>query len=1137
MGGTVMRSGLTTRKGSLSFVLGVCALMILSVPTGQAAHGSASSDITVCGEIVNEVGWGIDGISIVAIGRGTKSFDHAPPPADLSGEDGSFSFDMLADRYEIVVEDNRSLDERHWAAYLSERFPVAAHLETTPDTCGAANGVDLGEVTLSAPANGFIELTANDAVADAPLAEASASFTFNGLISAAQVQTGADGTARIACPLGTTVDAMVEKTGYDASSVVSTECENGLSTLDADVWRAGVALTGTVHDETTGGVVQDATVQATASLLDPLPSDHPYVLSATTDASGGYELALPWGDTFTLEASATGYEAADPAFVTPTMDDIDPGIPQDFTLDRSTVTFDGQVVDLAGNGILARLTFSGDTLGTDLVENSPSTGDFSVVLAQGSYDLTIESDEKNTRTCSLDIGETGTITLEPARCLTLLADGTGAVEGTVQDAVTGTGIADVLVDAGSDETTTTDGTGAFAFEVVDGDRTITFNEAGFDELQSSASVPLDGFVDLGTLSLDRTSQTLTVTVKDGTDGTLIQGATVCAASDDAGLTSEACSDPTGTDGATSVEVLWSRLAPDELDAGDYKLTGERDDAAPLYDLAVCLTGLDIEPGGASVTCELSPADEGVITVGPIVDAHTSKAIEGAIVEAESDDLPESACAAPYNCEALTGTNGIATLTLPDDTRRYTVTVSHDDYIDPDSPTDVAVDTTLLSEAALARVASTIEVLVLDAHTGFQVSGAELVATGQGFTCDPDAGTFTCEASTDANGTAQLTLPWGGLDITSLAGTYDEPQGSGILASSTETDVNFLEAAGAVTLAAPSTAATNDDDAELHLLRAPATPITGTVVDNDAVPVEAATITPEIEGLPFTCQPTDHDATTAPDYGCDGVTTDTTGAYALALPHATDEPYTWTLRANHADPASAYEEQAEGIDDGDVVDFTLWPTQFDLTVLALDASDGEIIPFATVCIANLDQRLDNPLPVRDQVCQNDAGSAEPIVFEDVGWLRDGPGDTTDRFLVTASAADRIPEVAILELGPNQDQATMRMLPLLQSCFPVYYTHECKLVGGPADSDGDGWTDTQENLLGTDPEDASDPGAPGPNDADFDLVPDEVEDELCLRPATQAVLNAIPAQAAGRCEERADGSWDYVPPPPLPPEPLI
>lgn len=102
-----------------------------------------------------------------------------------------------------------------------------------------------------------------------------------------------------------------------------------------------------------------------------------------------------------------------------------------------------------------------------------------------------------------------------------------------------------------------------------------------------------------------------------------------------------------------------------------------------------------------------------------------------------------------------------------------------------------------------------------------------------------------------------------------------------------------------------------------------------------------------------------------------------------------------------------------------------------------------------------------------------------------------------------------------------------------CFPFTFTDRCKAAGGATDTDKDGWTDQQEDLLapaGFNKTDANKPPVKFPLlDRDGDGIPDDEEAALCSRPATQTLLNSVPGKAAGECKSITD----YQKPAPLSP----
>lgn len=105
-------------------------------------------------------------------------------------------------------------------------------------------------------------------------------------------------------------------------------------------------------------------------------------------------------------------------------------------------------------------------------------------------------------------------------------------------------------------------------------------------------------------------------------------------------------------------------------------------------------------------------------------------------------------------------------------------------------------------------------------------------------------------------------------------------------------------------------------------------------------------------------------------------------------------------------------------------------------------------------------------------------------------------------------------------PNLVELNLRAIGLRgaehDACFPFPVSERCRARGGPADADGDGWSDAQETLLAPAGFDKADPAKPGPNpaaDRDADLVPDNVERDVCTKPTLAEAIVA----AGGECDD--------------------
>lgn len=118
-------------------------------------------------------------------------------------------------------------------------------------------------------------------------------------------------------------------------------------------------------------------------------------------------------------------------------------------------------------------------------------------------------------------------------------------------------------------------------------------------------------------------------------------------------------------------------------------------------------------------------------------------------------------------------------------------------------------------------------------------------------------------------------------------------------------------------------------------------------------------------------------------------------------------------------------------------------------------------------------------------------------------------------------DGVPNLVDSTLGRNAGNPAGHRDP----CFPFEFAEACRAAGGPVDTDGDGWNDQTEDVLGPAGFHKADPTKPGvspPMDTDADGVPDSAEGEICSRATIRDALTA--AGVLGRCVSPTD----YRPP---------
>lgn len=1008
-------------RGTVPAVAGLLVLFVASLPVPAGAlHGVSQPEILACGRVVNEVGWALDRVSVMAIGLGPKSVDVQPAASALTGADGRFSVGIYNDVYLFRFQDTLSAPERAGALYLPAARQQVGAQGTAPGACGAPIGLALPNVVLLAPAVGFLESRLTDAAAPGPLPDAQSNVTF-AAGSWGGALTDAAGMARLSCPLQLPVRVTASKDHYDDAETAEFSCgkNNGLRALD--VWRTAVQVEDETRDADTGETLANVAVLATPRTLAP-GAGHPYDFDDESDANGSYNLALPWGDTFDLATSRTGYLPGAAELDLVAGDELDPP-PAPLTLVRRSFAVADRVRDLDGNGLPGtKLRFVGPAPLEDAVNVTvvDADGSFSQALRQGQYNLTLELEGKNTRTCSVNLTESGTVTVTPTRCFTLLATGRGALQGRVLDGLVASGIpgVDVTIDSASEPT---DATGSYALEPLPGSHDLSFAHAAYNAPPPAArAIVLDEILENGDTSLARGRVTLRATAREAGTGAALAGVDVCAEfrrGDDS--VRETVCGRTDATGQRDLAVSWSDHPGLGVgfDAGHYRLTAQRSDEPPLYDFTVCDAGFDVPFAALPLLkdCTL-PRVPGVETLaGPFRDAHTGAPVPGVLVEATNAEFP---CDGVYTCHATSGSDGIVHLSLAQG-RDFTFHASHAAYqAVPDE--SATAGSPVFNDTELARVRTPIDLTVVDAHTTGLVSGADVEATPTGFTCDPGFGGFTCADQTDDAGSAHLELPWGAFDLRVLNGTYDVE----IDMLDNEAAVRF-EAAGRTLDIAAADPLRNET---LRLLRAPGDPIEGRILDFRGNETPNSTLAAATERDGFTCDPLVHDGPAAGFPDCQ--LQDRAGPYSLVLPHGTTLDHTWGLDAEAPDH---FRETATGVAFGDRVNVTLWPLRFDLIVRPVDALTGKIVPLTLVCSRNVNQSIQAlpqpPLPQND-VCFSTLLGVE-VVFEDVAWIRGDAAagdDQTDHFLLRAlPGPDHLPLVAVEAAGPADPVVVMPLAP--------------------------------------------------------------------------------------------------------------
>jgi len=264
------------------------------------------------------------------------------------------------------------------------------------------------------------------------------------------------------------------------------------------------STTGTVTDAVTGAAIVGATVTDGTR-------------SATSDANGGYTIANVPGGTYTVTATASGYDSASQS-VQVTAGQTSTA---DFALSPLPGAIAGTVTDAATGATIAGATVTDGTRSA----TSDANGGYSIAnVPAGTYTVTATASGYNSASQSVQVtaGQTST-----ANFVLSPPPAPGAIAGTVKDAATGATIAGATVTDGTRSATSNANGGYSIASVPAGTYTVTATASGYNSASQSVQVTAGqtstaNFV----LSAPPPPGAIAGTVRDAATGATIAGATV-----------------------------------------------------------------------------------------------------------------------------------------------------------------------------------------------------------------------------------------------------------------------------------------------------------------------------------------------------------------------------------------------------------------------------------------------------------------------------------------------------------------------------------------------------------------------------------------------------------------------------------
>ena len=750
-----------------------------------------------CGIVSNAAGWPIAGATVTAVTE-----EGGTPVSTDTDADGAYALGLPdVSLYTLHVTPPATLVSPHYEANDS----TVVNRARAEAGCTTSPGYQR-DIQLEAPDQLFVDLTVVDAVDGAALAQATVELQGN------QQTTDSEGHARFACrtDAGQTNLLTVHLEDYLETSVeiACTSDEGPAIAITRGLWRTPIRIHTSVGDaidrdaETqmaapvVGATVEVALPQAACEATAPAAETAqlrsggvstdatPYICSATTDDQGTTTVVVPWDENgWQLSVTESRFAARVRQLDVPVAASR-PGAPETtpgsgstaeteasatriqrvhITLNRAEVTITATVTDAFGAALAeATASFVGPAPLAAFTEVSFEEGALSATLLTGDYTLTLTSDGKNGRTCSLTVGVGGIASgLTPSRCFSLIAAGKAAVTGHVIDKRTGTTYPDMQVCA-SDCAEVALADGAFSMEVDAPDTTALTLPRWTQKNIATADLKVDEWRDVGTFEAERTRTALTVLVTEP-NGDPIEDVPIVAKRINADGTMQAVptgsnlrTGPTGyaTTGASNNALDWTHPndGADELGDAVFEIalaTTADVDAEFVFTARQNATGIDV--------IHLTLNYDDIISVS-VIDGHTGTQVATEVflktVGIGSNPKCWGYCEAATSAEAMTpiavlGGFDYEVCTKGDD--RYVLTC-----VTASPGDEVAIET--IRDMVLTSVTA------VDAHTGAFVTDVTLSLVSEDasapFGCAEFGSTaFTCSApASGTTGVANLQLP-------------------------------------------------------------------------------------------------------------------------------------------------------------------------------------------------------------------------------------------------------------------------------------------------------------------------------------------------------------------------------------------
>lgn len=532
------------------------------------------------------------------------------------------------------------------------------------------------------PSPGIISGIVTDADTTLPISGASVT-VYSGTNIVGSAFTDSNGFYEVADlnPGGYVVNASAS--GYQAQGKGAIVLAGNTSTVDFALVPIPGEISGTVTDAVTTNPIPGATIQVFRGVIP--------IASALTDSSGNYTIGNLAPDSYTVLASASGYQSDSKGAI------VSSGVTTtvDFALQPDPGTIAGTVTDaVTTNPILGATVrvYSGQTL--EGTATTDVNGDYSITgLAPGVYTVEASATDYQSASQGASVVSNVTTTVDFA-----LDPDPGAIEGTITDAVSLAPIAGATVTVLQGVTVVgsalTDANGDYSISGLAPGSYLVVATATNYQTGFSGGIVTSNTITQVDIALSPLPGSLSGTVINSFNSDPIPGAVIAVYS-----------------GSTLVA---STLTDSN---GDYSISGL---APGNYNVTASATDFQAETKGAIITASTNTVldfaldpDPGEIA-GTVTDAVTTNPISGATVSFYSGSI--------FLGSVLTDVNGDYLLSglAPGN---YTVVASATDYQTASVGAIVLSNTTTSVDFALQPNPGGIAGTVTDASNGNPVSGA------------------------------------------------------------------------------------------------------------------------------------------------------------------------------------------------------------------------------------------------------------------------------------------------------------------------------------------------------------------------------------------------------------------------------